>query len=121
MDTPKFASASMNLAMQDLAPLLTDYTGTLDKISADITSLEKLISESGFAIETWVAYQNNQNYRVGWAKSEQEDKWRILFGFVNKAEQRPLIETPTEIRLDCTGTLSNLMNAIASKLKLGKR
>jgi len=120
MDTPICTSAAINTALQQLGPLLNDYKGMLDKISTDILAVEKLISESGFAIEVWVPLQNNHNYHIGWSKSE--DRWRIMFRSTNSnSPPRPLIETPTEIRLDCTASVAQLMNSITSKLQVAKR
>jgi hypothetical protein len=112
VEDPKLLTPEWQAALNKTLPHLSRYQARLDAISADIRTLEKALTESGFRIYT--ATKVSPKESLAWMDSGG-NAWRI--GVLKEEKSgfsfRSLIETPTGDRLRISKHIPQLLEAVA--------
>jgi hypothetical protein len=125
-----FSSEELEHAFACVEPGLADYQAHLDRISDDIKKLEQKLEARNFNIEVWIlgGYFNGftsdgPNYvdhKLGWAPTDG-GRFRLMYrappGLGIEKRERPLIETPVEIRLEMHKHLPELLAEVGKALR----
>lgn len=75
MAVPKVNSPLLAEAVEVAGPKISDFTTTLDGVSQDIRTLEKMLQDSGFRLT--VITEINNYEAVAW--TDLNRKWRIYY------------------------------------------
>jgi hypothetical protein len=135
MSTPTFENPQLQEAFNETSSQFDSGLWDLDKISSDIKALEKYLQDMG----VWCEYTldcGTHQYEAGkpcvhealeWYKDKMSGKLRLLFcqnletangdGDATELDEKPLIQTPSEIRRRMAPHLPAFLRGIAQEMK----
>jgi hypothetical protein len=141
---PAFHDPRLQEALEESAPTIEEFTARLDRLSADIKSLEAFLDKSAirmavrvkFAEEeprpsrgrSWAATDKESPFGefIAWDKGEP-DRFRIVYYKVVRGEDYPeemdrsvLIEAPLDIRVRARPALPDLLRKVSQAAALGE-
>lgn len=106
-----FNDPELQKAVSDFEQDGASYMRRVSEVSADISSLEKFLTDSGIRLPASVEVAHAEV--ITWERGEP-DRWRICH---RGTTARPLIETPAAVRLRVREYLPKLVSEVARVAK----
>ena len=136
-ETPTFSDSALQKAVKELSPKIDSYHKSLDKISADIKSLETYLQKNGIGLDKSVGIgtYHEKEYSLRWEHWEPENKHRLTVAIYKDTGEKdengwpefkeenayPLIECPAGIRIWANEYLPSLVKEIKEAVvEMGK-